>query len=158
MWYVENGCSKHMTRDQNKFLEFKKDIGGMVTFGNDGSGQIVGKGIVQLEGEKDKAKYVLLVENMKHDLLIVSKMCDQEHILIFYSQKYEVRRDNSRKLVVTIDRTPKNVYILDDVKREKCYLGQFDKKWIWNKRMGEHDCNSLAQLNIKKVVETFLQL
>ena len=112
-----------MTGDENKFLDLKKDRGGMVTFGNDGSGFIVGKGTIQLGGEKVKAKYVLLAENMKHDLLSVSQMCDQGRILIFDSQKCEVRKEKFGKLVATTHITPQNVYILDEVKGEKCYIG-----------------------------------
>lgn len=55
---------------------------------------------------------------MKHDLLSVSQMCDQGHVLIFDSQKCEVRKENSRKLVATVYRTPKYIYILDEYKRE----------------------------------------
>ena len=79
----------------------------MVIFGNYGSGKIVGKGIVQLGGEKAKSKDVLLVENMKHDLLSVSKMCDQGHILIFDSRKCEVRREKFGKWLLQHIQSPK---------------------------------------------------
>ena len=62
---------------------------------------------------KDKAKNVLLVENMKPSLLSVSQSCDQGHVCIFYFQKCEIRRKNLGKLVGVASRTPKNVYILN---------------------------------------------
>ena len=52
IWYVDNGCSKHMTGDKDKFLNFKKHKG-KVTFGDNASCNILGKGTVNLE--KDKA-------------------------------------------------------------------------------------------------------
>lgn len=80
-----------------------------VTFGDNASGNILGKGTVSLG--KDKAKNVLLVENLKPSLLSVSNTCDQGHICIFDSQKCEIRKKDSAKLVGTAPRTSKNVYI-----------------------------------------------
>ena len=54
---------------------------------------------------KDKAKNVLLVENLKPSLLSVSQTCDQEHIFIFDSQKCDIRRKKSGKLVGVALRT-----------------------------------------------------
>ena len=62
---------------------------------------------------KDKAKNVLLVENMKPSLLSVSQTCDQGHICIFDSQKCEIRRNNLGKLVGVALSTPESVYILN---------------------------------------------
>ena len=76
-WYVDIGCSKHMTRDQNKFLSLKKEKKGNVTFGDDVCAKILGKGTMSLGNDKIKAKNVLLVENLKPNLLSVSQTCDQ---------------------------------------------------------------------------------
>ena len=51
-----------MTGDINKFKTLKKQ-NGKVTFGDNASGNILGKGTVSIG--KDKAKNVLLVENLK---------------------------------------------------------------------------------------------
>ena len=85
LWYVDSGCSKHMAGDKDKFLNLKKHKG-KVTFGDNASGNILGKGTVNVG--KAKAKNVLFVENMKPILLT----CDQGHIYIFDSKKCEIRR------------------------------------------------------------------
>jgi hypothetical protein len=36
-WYIDSGFSTHITRDQNKFISFKKGKSGSVAFGNDSS-------------------------------------------------------------------------------------------------------------------------
>lgn len=71
-WYIDSGCSKHMTRDQRSFLVLKREKEGNVTSGNDGSTKINKKGISILGNEKAKVQNVLLIENMKHNLLGVS--------------------------------------------------------------------------------------
>ena len=78
-----------MIGDKDKFLNLKKQKG-KVTFGDNASRNILGKGTVNLG--KDKAKNVLLAENLKPSLLCVSQTCDQGHICIFDFQKCEIRR------------------------------------------------------------------
>jgi hypothetical protein len=57
----------------------------------------------------------LLVENMKHNLLSVSQMCDQKHTLIFNSKECEIRKEGSGRLVEITTRTPNNIYILNAI-------------------------------------------
>jgi hypothetical protein len=45
-WYVDSGCSKHMTGDKDKFLTLRKEKNGSVSFGNDNSSKIIGEGTV----------------------------------------------------------------------------------------------------------------
>jgi hypothetical protein len=73
-----------MTRDQRKFVILKKK-GGNVAFGDDSSTKILGKGTVNLGSENVKAGKVLLVEDLKHNLLSVRKICDQGYTLTFDS-------------------------------------------------------------------------
>lgn len=129
-WYVDSWCSKHMIGDERKFLELDSNKGGMITFGNNDLGKVVGREIVHLGREKLKAKNVQLVEIMKHELLSVSKMCDQGHVLNFDAHKCEVRRENIGNLVATIYRTPKDIYILDESNKEMYCMGQVDQSWL----------------------------
>jgi hypothetical protein len=55
-WYIDNGCSKHMTGDQNKFLKLKKEKGGSVSFGDNKSAKIIGKGKVSLGSQNATTK------------------------------------------------------------------------------------------------------
>jgi hypothetical protein len=75
-WYIDSGCSKHMTGDRSKFLTLSDSKSGNVTFGNDAPGKIKGKGIVSLCNENRKAQEMLFVEDLKHNLLSVSQVCE----------------------------------------------------------------------------------
>jgi hypothetical protein len=59
-----------MTGYQIKFLKLNKK--GKVTFGDNMSAKILGKGTVNLGNNKTKAEDVLLVENLKPNILSVS--------------------------------------------------------------------------------------
>ena len=88
---MDNGCSKHMTRDPNTFISLKINKKGKVTFGDNISSKIIGKGTIAIR-DKMKEENVLLVKNLKPNLLNVSQTCDQGHICIFDSEKFEIRR------------------------------------------------------------------
>ena len=96
-----------------------KKKGGNVTFGDDSSNRILGKGIVKLGSENVKAGKVLLVEDLKHNLLSVNKICDQGYNLTFDSRKCKIRENDLGRLVATAKIRPNNIYILDVKKREK---------------------------------------
>jgi hypothetical protein len=116
-WFIDSELSSHMTGDQRKFVSLKKN-GGNFTFGDDSSTKILGKGIVKLGSENVKVGKVILVEDLKHNLLSVNKICDQGYTLTFDSRKCKIRENNSGRLVATTKQRPNNIYILDMKKRE----------------------------------------
>jgi hypothetical protein len=97
-WYVENGFSKHMTGDKDKFLTLRKERYGSDSFENDDSTKIIGKDTVRIGNKNTNVENVLLVENMKHNLISVIQMCDQGHKITFDSKKCEIRKRRFRKI------------------------------------------------------------
>jgi hypothetical protein len=151
-WYADSGCSKHMTSDSDMFLTLRKERYGLVSFRNDDSTKIIGKGIVRIGNKNTKEKNVLLVEDMKHNLLSVSQMCDQGHKVTFDSQKCEIRKEGSGKLIATTTRTLRNIYVLSEIGNEKCCLGKEDESWIWHRRMGHIHFDNLVKVNKREAV------
>eukprot|EP00253_Pinus_taeda_P002164 PITA_02164 len=84
-WFVDSGCSRHMTRDRRMFVSLSKKEGN-VSFGS-GSGRIEGKGTVTLINGKGKAQDALLVNGLKHNLLSVSQICDQGHQVVLSTKR-----------------------------------------------------------------------
>jgi hypothetical protein len=68
-WYIDSGCSKHMTGDKSKFLSLRESKSRNITFVNDAPGKIKGKGMVSLSNGKGKSQDVLLVDGLKHNFL-----------------------------------------------------------------------------------------
>jgi len=99
-WYVENGCSKHMIGDKDRFLTLKKEKYGSVAFGNHNTTRNVGRGTFKIGSKDDKEKKVLLVEDIKHNILSVSQMCDHGQKIVFDSQKIKIRKSDSGRVVL----------------------------------------------------------
>lgn len=140
-----------MTRNRNTFqaLQAKTKT---VTFGNDNSSKTLGKGTVSVGNKDAAAKNVLLIENMKHNLLSVRQICDQGHVLTFTSKDYKIRKKESGKLVATTSRTPNNIYMLDEIKKERCYLGREDESWLWHRRIGHIHFGNLVKISKKQAM------
>ena len=146
-----------MNGNKNIFQSLQEKEG-TVTFGNDNSSKIIRKGTISLGSKGASTNNVLLIENMKHNLLSVRQMCDQGHILIFISKECEIRKEGSNKLVGTTKRTPNNTYILNDIGKESCCLGKEYESWLWNKRMGHINFDNLVKISKKEVVREILEI
>ena len=50
LWYLDSGCSRHMTRDKSLFKSLKEKEDGFVTFGDGSHSQVLGKGTMDIPG------------------------------------------------------------------------------------------------------------
>ena len=71
LWYLDSGCSRHMTGDSTLFKTFEPKKGGNVTFGDGTTSQIKGKGIISLP-RLPKIANVLYMEGLRVNLLSIS--------------------------------------------------------------------------------------
>jgi hypothetical protein len=147
-----------MTGDRDKFLTLRKERDGSVSFENDDSTKIIGKGTIRIGNKNEKSENVLLVEDMKHNILSVSQMCDQGHKVTFDSQKCEIRKEGSGKLVATATRTSSNIYVLSEIGNEKCCLGKEDESWLWHRRMGHMHFDNLVKVSKREAVREMPQI
>ena len=122
-----------MTGDKDRFLTLRNERDGSVSFGNDDLDRIIGRCTIRIGNKNTMEENVLLVEDMKHNLLSVSQMCDQDHKLVFDLQKCEIRKEYSGRVVAIVVRTPSNIYILNEIAKEKCGLGKEDEVWPWHR-------------------------
>jgi hypothetical protein len=142
-----------MTGDRDRFLTLRKEKYGSVSFGNDDSAKIIGKDTVRIGNKNTKEENVLLVEDMKHNILSVSQICDQCHKVTFNSQKCEIRKEGSGKLISTAKRTSSNIYVLSEIVNEKCCLRNQDESWLWHKRMSHIHFDNLVKVSKREVIK-----
>jgi hypothetical protein len=156
-WYIDSGCSKHMTGDKGKFLSLSESKSGNVTFGNDAPGKIKGKAMVSLSNGKLKSQDVLLVDGLKHNLLSVSQMCDRGCEVLFTSNDCKIKSVNSGQVVAKGIRTKNNVYVLKE-NREECHLRKHDESWLWHRRLGNINFDHLIKLKNLEAVKNLLRI
>ena len=89
-----------------------------------------------------------MVEDLKHNIPSVGKMCDQGYNIIFNSQKCEIREVDLGRLVATTTKNPNNIYILDRVKRKRIEAPQ--KRTKDNNKEGELVLSTQKRRNIDR--------
>src|ERR1044072_1805201 len=62
-WYLDSGCSRHMTGERHMFQELKLKPGGVVGCGGNQKGKIIGSGTIGY-GKSSSIKNILLVESL----------------------------------------------------------------------------------------------
>ena len=108
LWYLDSGCSRHMTGDRSLFKVFESKKGGNVTFSNGRKSQIKGKGIISLPGLPDIAN-ILYVEGLRVNLLSINQICDQDIMVLFSKGNCPVINEYGKKLISGV-RTLDNCY------------------------------------------------
>nr|GEX25665.1 integrase, catalytic region, zinc finger, CCHC-type, peptidase aspartic, catalytic [Tanacetum cinerariifolium] len=73
LWYLDSGCSKHMTEDRSRLMNFLKKFIGTVRFENDHFGAIMGYGDYVIGNSVISRVYY--VEGLGHNLFSVGQFC-----------------------------------------------------------------------------------
>ena len=81
-WYLDSGCSRHMTGRKHMFQSLERKYGGFVGFGGNQKGNIISSGTVG-NGKLPSIKNVLLVEVLMHNLLSISQLSENGYDVIF---------------------------------------------------------------------------
>ncbi|GJR77054.1 retrovirus-related pol polyprotein from transposon TNT 1-94 [Tanacetum coccineum] len=74
LWYLDSGCSKHMTGDRSQLTNFISKFLGTVKFRNDQVAKIMGFGDYQIGNVTISRVYY--VEGLGHNLFSVGQFCD----------------------------------------------------------------------------------
>ena len=153
-WYLDSGCSKHMTGDSKLFSKLEKKNGGNVTFGDNAKGKVVGIGTIS----KDSSTCidnVLLVDGLKHNLLSVSQLCDNGYKVIFDTNIYLVSKSLDDKIVFKGKRSS-NIYTIDmhslTNQNVKCLMSISNDAWLWHRRLGHASMDLIESLSKGELV------
>ena len=71
LWYLDSGCSRHMTGDKSLFKSLKEKEDGYVTFGDGSHSQVLRKGMIEILG-LPLLTNVLYIKGLKADLLSIT--------------------------------------------------------------------------------------
>ena len=143
-----------MTGDFSKFINFTKEESGFVTFGDNSKGKILGKGDIG-NSLSPIIENVLFVDNLKHNLLSISQLCDKGYRVIFESSKCLIEDPCSKEIIFSGERKD-NVYTIDVEKfsnQNKCFSVLKDDSWLWHRRLGHASMSTISKLSKKNLVD-----
>ena len=142
LWYLDSGCSRHMTGDQSFFKTFEPRRGGNITFGDTSKSLMKGKWIFSVPSLLDIVN-VLYVEGLRVNLLRISQICDQDFMVLFSKGKCLVLDGLGKQLIGGV-RILDNCYglVLDVV--ITCNNVSIPNEDLWHQRMGHASYKQLA--------------
>ncbi|GJW27138.1 retrovirus-related pol polyprotein from transposon TNT 1-94 [Tanacetum coccineum] len=97
LWYLDSGCSKHMTEDHSQLTNFVNKFLGTVKFGNDHMVKILGYGDYQIGNVTISRVYY--VEGLGHNLFFVGQFCDSNLEIAFRQHHLLHSTDNGTVFV-----------------------------------------------------------
>jgi len=147
-WYMNSGCSRHMTGDTSNFLSLKAHQGDGVSFGGGKKGSILGIGIIGRSTD-NSINNVHYVEGLKYNLLSISQICDKENEVKFMADKCLVTNCATEKIVMSAERV-KNMHIadLDSIEGDNlsCLSAQANDANLWHRLLGHVSSSLLNKL------------
>ncbi|GJZ93946.1 hypothetical protein Tco_0666149 [Tanacetum coccineum] len=89
LWYLDSGCSKHITGHRDKLINFVSKFIGTVRFDNDHFAAIMGYGDLQIGNILISRVYN--IEGLGHNLFSIGKFCDSDFEAAFRKHTCFVR-------------------------------------------------------------------
>ncbi|GJS31831.1 retrovirus-related pol polyprotein from transposon TNT 1-94 [Tanacetum coccineum] len=154
LWYLDSGCSKHMTGDRSRLRNFVKKFIRTVRFGNDHFGAIMGYGDYVI-GDSVISR-VYYVEGLGHNLFYVEKFCDSDLDVAFRKHSCYVRDTYGVELIKGSRGSDLYTISVEDMmKSSSIYLlskASKNKSWLWHRRLNHLNFGTINDLARKDLV------
>jgi hypothetical protein len=108
LWYLDSGCSKHMTSNKTLLAEVQMGKGGRITYVDGSQSKVIGKGVIDIPG-LGESQEALYVEGLKANLLSISQFCDNDLVVQFSKKECNIF-DSSGKWLMGGERNADNCY------------------------------------------------
>ena len=145
LWYLDSGCSKHMTRNKALFKTLFEGKIGTVTFGNGSKSMIRGIGSVDIQGLL-VFEDVWYVDGLKANLLSISQICDNGLNVLFTKYECEIL-DGGGDCMCIGARTADNCYGITPSISNKCFNAKINQVDLWHQRLGHASHKQLEKIS-----------
>ncbi|GJV63340.1 integrase, catalytic region, zinc finger, CCHC-type containing protein [Tanacetum coccineum] len=154
LWYFDSGCSKHMTGDCSRLRNFIKQFIGIIRFGNDHFGAIMGYGDYVI-GDSVIFR-VYYVEGLGHNLFSIRQFCDSNLEVAFRKHSCYVRDTDGVELVKGSRGSNLYTISVEDMMKSSpiCLLSKASKNklWLWHCRLNNLNFSTINDLARKDLV------
>nr|GEZ74975.1 integrase, catalytic region, zinc finger, CCHC-type, peptidase aspartic, catalytic [Tanacetum cinerariifolium] len=160
LWYLDSGCSKHMTGDRSQLINFVQKFLGTVKFRNDLVAKIMGYGNYKIRNVTISRVY--LVEGLGHNLFSVGQFCDLDLEVAFRQHTFFIRNLDGFDLLTGSQGNNLYTLSLQDMMASSpiCLLSKASKtkSWLWHRRLSHLNFGAINQLARHGLVRGLLKL
>nr|GEY20896.1 copia protein [Tanacetum cinerariifolium] len=154
LWYLDSDCSKHMTGDRSRLMNFMKKFIGTVRFGNDHFGAIMSYGDYVIGNSVISRVYY--VEGLGHNLFSVGQFCDSDLEVAFRKHSCYVRDTDGVELIKGYRGSNLYTISIEDMMMSSpiCLLSKAskNKSWLWHRRLNHLNFGTINDLAMRDLV------
>nr|GEW26711.1 integrase, catalytic region, zinc finger, CCHC-type, peptidase aspartic, catalytic [Tanacetum cinerariifolium] len=148
VWYLDFGCSNHMTGDRSQLTNFINKFLGTVKFENDHVAKIMGYGDYQIGNVTISRVYY--VEGLGHNLFSVGQFCDSNLKVVFHQHTCYIRNLEGVDLLTGSQENNLYTLSLGDMMASSpiCLLSKASKtkSWLWHRRFSHLKFDAINHL------------
>ncbi|KAI5328948.1 hypothetical protein L3X38_028345 [Prunus dulcis] len=157
IWYLDSGCSNHMTGKEDLLVDIDRKVTAKVEMGTGQLVEVTGKGtiVVETKAGKRHIKEIMLVPGLKENLLSVGQMIEHGYYLVFGDHKVEIYNDSSHtNLVAKVQMKGNRSFPLKlQAEMHFAYRASVDHSTdLWHRRFGHLNMSSLKLMKEQDMV------
>lgn len=128
IWFLDSGCSNHMTGFKRLFDELDESYKKSVKLGDDKEIHVEGKGrvVVQSSSNRQMLHDVYFIPQLSQNLLSIGQMMDNGYTIIFEGDNCRIVDAASNQIMSTIKKTQNNLFPMEIAKVKNKALAVMD--------------------------------
>ena len=158
IWFLDSGCSNHMTGDKTWFVEFDESFKHSVRLGNSTRMAVQGKGSVRFEvqGITQTVSDVYYVPNLSNNLLSIGQLQEKRLVIIIKEGTCRIYH-HQRGLIVDTPMTMNRMFMvyakMKPLPGSCLKMEEEDLENLWHKRYGHLNNKSIQIMQQKQMVK-----
>ncbi|XP_072147529.1 uncharacterized protein [Setaria viridis] len=155
-WVLDTGATNHMTGVRSAFSDLDTGIVGTVRFGDGSIVKIEGRGTILFackNGEHRALANTYFIPRLTANIISIGQL-DEAGFKVLVDKGVMRIRDEERRLLAKVPRSPSQLYILDvDIARPVCLAAHAkEDAWLWHARFGHVNFGALRKMGREDLV------
>lgn len=161
MWFLDSGCSNHMTGNKKWFIQLDETFRGAVKLGNDSKMVVMGKGNirVQINGKTQVITEVYYIPELKSNLISVGQLQDKGLAISIQNSVCKIYHP-VRGLIMQTNMSSNKTFVLlatapTVIPDQACFQMTSEDMTteLWHRRFGHLNMKGLRMLAYRKMVD-----
>ncbi|XP_057789354.1 uncharacterized protein LOC131006188 [Salvia miltiorrhiza] len=151
-WYLDCGCSKHMTGCKEYLTQYVEKAGSKVVFGDNSLGETKGYSELNMGN--------VCISNVSYVSLSVSQFCDSGFSVKIKRDEFTVRNNNKKEVLNGVRQGKLYVVSWEDSSPETCLISKShaELNTIWHRRLNHLNFKTINKVAKHQLVEGLPQI
>ena len=157
LWFLDSGCSNHMTGAKKWFSEIDESFGHSVKLGNNARMAVEGKGTIKVKvnGLIQVIQDVYYVPELSNNLLSMGQLQERNLAILIQNKSCKVYHP-SRGIIIETQMSANRMFAIlgEEISSDSCFqVKTADETHLWHCRFAHLNYKSLKTLSSKEMVK-----